>query len=197
MAPRKILWVDVETTGLSPTRNGIISIAAFMMVDGVIDPEKGRFVAEMNPVGREIEESALAVNGYTREQIEAFPHWATVADDFVSWVLSHNETFPMEKVVLGGYCTSFDQGMICGWLDETSVVKLHDIAESKLLDVHELAKRFLHPSLCLLPNKKLTTVSKALGVDLGDKAHNAEADILATIEVWKKLVEHDGKRSFL
>ncbi len=32
-----------------------------------------------------------------------------------------------------------------------------------------------------------------LGVNLGDKAHTAEGDILATIEVWKKLVEHDER----
>lgn len=192
----KILWVDVETTGFSPRRNGIISIAAFMMVGGVIDPVNGRFVAEMNPVGREIEDSALAVNGFTRERIEAARDWAEVAREFAAWLASFSTEFPMEKYALGGYVVSFDLGMIRGWLESTTPYGFDSFIQPYPMDVCEMAKKSLHPSLCLLPNKKLITVSKALGVDLGDKAHDAEADILATIEVWKKLVEHGEKRSF-
>lgn len=188
----KILWVDVETTGFSPKRNGIISIAAFMMADGVIDPVKGRFVAEMNPVGREIEDSALAVNGFTREQIEAAQEWTKVCAAFCLWMMRHGCC--EERAVCGGYVNSFDTRMIEGWFEASeTTIPFSDFIEPNLLDVCEMAKRSLHPDLCLLPNKKLTTVSKALGIDLGDKAHNAEADILATIEVWKKLVEFDGK----
>ena len=193
MIPSKILWVDVETTGLSPKRNGIISIAAFMMVDGAIDPVKGRFVAEMNPVGREIEDSALAVNGLNREQIASFHDWQHVGIEFATWMASFCTVFPMDKAVCGGYGTSFDVRMIKNWFPETGAYGFHDFIEPTLLDVCEMAKRSLHPDLCLLPNKKLSTVSKALGIDLGNKAHNAEADILATIEVWKKLVEFDEK----
>ncbi len=189
----KILWVDVETTGFSPKRNGIISIAAFMMVDGVIDPVKGRFVAEMNPVGREIEDSALMVNGFARNRIAAAKDWSIVGLQFAAWIADHSERFPLDLAVCGGYVTSFDVAMIGNWLESTGPYRVGDFIEPKLLDVCELAKKSLHPSLCLLPNKKLTTVSKAMGVDLGDDAHNAEADILATIEVWKKLVEFDEK----
>lgn len=193
MTLNKILWVDVETTGFSPKRNGIISIAAFMMVDGVIDPVNGRFVAEMNPVGREIEESALAVNGFTRERIESAKDWALVAVDFVTWMASFAEEFPMKKAVCGGYYNSFDVGMISNWLESTGMYLFGEFIHPQLLDVCEVVKRTGHSSVRYLPNKKLGTVTKALGVDLGDDAHNAEADILATIEVWKKLVEFDGK----
>jgi DNA polymerase III epsilon subunit-like protein len=193
---QKILWVDVETTGFSPKRNGIISIAAFMMIDGVIDPVKGRFVAEMSPEGREITESALAVNGFTRERIEAARHWSIVGLQFAAWIADHSDRFPLDLAVCGGYVTSYDVSMIGNWLESTGPYRVGDFIEHQLMDVCEMAKRSLHPELCLLPNKKLSTVSKALGIDLGDKAHSAEADILATIEVYKKLVEHDEKRSF-
>ena len=191
---QKILWLDVETTGLSPRRNGIISIAAFMMVDGVIDPVRGRFVAEMNPVGREIEDSALAVNGYTREQIEAAKDWAGVAVDFVTWMASFATEFPIQKAICGGYYNSFDVGMIGNWLESTGLYLIGEFIEPRLLDVCDMAKRSGHSSIRYLPNKKLGTVSKALGIDLGDKAHTAEGDILATIEVWKKLVEFDERK---
>jgi DNA polymerase III epsilon subunit-like protein len=191
---QKILWLDVETTGFSPRRNGIISIAAFMMVDGVIDPLKGRFVAEMNPVGREIEDSALAVNGFTRERIDAAPGWVMVHASFCLWLIGHGcrET----PAICGGYVTSFDVNMIQGWFEASApdtAFPFSDFIEPRLLDVCELAKRSRHPALVGTVNKKLATVSEALGVSIEDKAHTAEGDILATIEVWKRLVAFDEK----
>jgi DNA polymerase III epsilon subunit-like protein len=192
---QKILWLDVETTGFSPRRNGIISIAAFMMADGVIDPVKGRFVAEMNPVGREIEDSALAVNGFTRERISSARDWGYVRLDFMNWLDSHHAVGGRGlPVTCGGYVVSYDVGMLRNWF-ESAGWNLSSFIEHILLDVCDMAKRSQHPALFGTVNKKLATVSEAMGVNLGDKAHTAEGDILATIEVWKKLVEHEERNA--
>lgn len=186
---QKILWLDVETSGFSAKRNGILSIAAILVVDGVTKRE-WLFDREMNPDGREIDDGALLVNGFTREQISENENWQMVNRAFIEWLKKCYENIgDFEPAICGGYVNSFDIRFVENWFEASEVMPasyLIDCRSTALLDVHEIVRRSLHPSMVGLENKKLVTVAKALGVDLQD-AHTALGDIQATIEVWKKL----------
>jgi DNA polymerase III alpha subunit (gram-positive type) len=66
----KYVTIDVETTGLWPAANGIVQLGAH------ITDENGESVStferKCNPGMVDYSEQALAINGFTREQIKSF-----------------------------------------------------------------------------------------------------------------------------
>jgi DNA polymerase III epsilon subunit-like protein len=61
------IFLDVETTGLDPARHGIVSIGA--VVCNELGDVLEEFYAATNPGDVEIDPGALAVNGFTVEEI--------------------------------------------------------------------------------------------------------------------------------
>lgn len=193
---KALLWVDVETTGLSDERHGIISLAAIADWEG---QEVGAKVFHMNPFGREIEDGALAVNGFTREQIAAFPHWNDVKAEFLTWLV---QTFTRAfiPVTCAGYNhVSFDTRFMREWFRAEAIDKLLEppprkvenwrleefVKISDAYDVMKIVKA--DPRFAKLGNRRLLTVANSMGVDLADKAHQAEADIRATRDIYYKI----------
>lgn len=101
-----MFWFDCETSGLDPARHGIISLAFEVEVEGVV-VEKGMLFS--NCEGKEVEDQALAVNLYTREQISAFPPPSEMhrrlLGVFGRYVDKYN---PADKFYAGGYNAEFD-----------------------------------------------------------------------------------------
>jgi DNA polymerase III epsilon subunit-like protein len=94
-----VIVFDSETTGLSPTRNGIVAL-------GAIDPETGDTFYEECRIDddTEINPYALQVNGFTEAQVRD-PNKETQAEliqHFEAWCKAHNAT------VLSGYNVNFD-----------------------------------------------------------------------------------------
>ena len=70
MRDKKILWVDTETTGTDPGKNGIIQLAGVLEING---HEISSFDLKIRPFAEDvIEDTALAVNGFTREELAGF-----------------------------------------------------------------------------------------------------------------------------
>lgn len=63
----KLLFFDLETTGVNPGKNGIHQISGEIVIDGV-SKEQFDFHVQPNPKAI-IEEEALKVAGVTREQV--------------------------------------------------------------------------------------------------------------------------------
>ena len=67
---KKVLYFDVETTGLDALRCSIVQLAGIIDVDGV---EKERFNIFMRPFeNSEISQEALKVIGKTKEEINSY-----------------------------------------------------------------------------------------------------------------------------
>ncbi len=178
-----LLWVDVETTGLSDERHGIISMAAIADWEG---QEVAAKVFHMNPVGRDIEDDALAINGFSREQIASFPSWNEVKADFLSW-LSLTFTGAYIPVTCAGYNhVSFDTRFMREWFSQAGGTRVEEVLRiSDAFDVMKIVKA--DPRFSKLGNRRLLTVADSMGVDLADKAHQAEADIRATRDIYYKI----------
>jgi len=178
-----ILWLDVETTGLSQDRHGIVSLSVIADFDS---QEVGSQTFYMNPVGREIEESALAVNGFTREQIAAFPDWIDVWRDFQGWLLA-TFTRAYVPVPTGGFNhVSFDARFIRSWASAAGGSTDEVLRIEDRLDVMKLVKGDTSGRFDSLPSKKLTAVAEFLGIAL-DVAHTADGDVRATREAFYKV----------
>lgn len=84
----KLVFFDLETTGVNPGKNGIHQISGQIVIDGVVK-ESFDFHVQPNPKAI-IEDEALKVAGVTREQVMAYP-WIEVKDDSL-----HNAMYDIE-----------------------------------------------------------------------------------------------------
>ena len=78
----KILFFDLETTGVLVNKNGIHQISGCIVIDGV-EMERFDFRVQPNPKAV-IEQEALDVAGVTKEQIMAYPPMLEVYKQFTS-----------------------------------------------------------------------------------------------------------------
>ncbi len=99
-----MLVTDIETSGLDPARHAIVSIGA---VD-YLDPARQLYLECRPHPGAEIEDGALAVNGFTREQLQD-PARLPVVEALIQlceWVEVGR------RRVLAGSNVRFDQGFL-------------------------------------------------------------------------------------
>ncbi len=121
--------LDIETTGLDPEVNGLLSI-------GAIDFARPRdtFYGECRiRKGEKVSQSALEVNGFSADDVKD-PAKQTTKDlikSFEQWLSRRNE-----KVIGGLHIASFDVPFLNRKAEQTSVnLKLH----RRSMDLHSLA----------------------------------------------------------
>ena len=127
-----MIIVDIETTGVDPRKNSIVSI-------GAVDFEKGdEFYVECQAIeGREIDEYALKVNGFTKEQcLDKTKKTAIEAYKEFLWWSTDNRLVMLAGQQVGSFDALFLQHMheICGlgkWPFGYRTVDLHSVAYSK------------------------------------------------------------------
>lgn len=185
----RFMWLDTETTGLETTDASAFELAFILVQNGVVICERDFY---LNPLSETIKynEDAGKIHGYTEEQIKAFPPEKEQVLKIVDFLQSSVNLFKLdgsrtEKLVIAGYNVEFDKKHLKALLARNGFN--YDDYFIDTADVFEQVKRAgIQKALPYLPDRKLGTVAKHLGVNL-ENAHNALADIRATREVAKKL----------
>lgn len=98
----KLLFFDLETTGIKYWRNGIHQISGEIVIDGVT---KESFNFNVCPHPQcEIEEEALRICNVSKEQIQAYPSMREVYVKFVNMLSKYVDKFDKkDKFFLVGY----------------------------------------------------------------------------------------------
>ena len=177
-----MIVVDVEASGVSPEKDSLVSVGAVDFSDS-----KNRFYEECRIWdGAHVEEEALAVNGFTRDQITD-PKKKTdreVVADFLIW---------LEKVkekTIAGHNPSFDRDFLqatahryhINWPLAHRTIDLHSICYFDML------KRGVE--IPILNNHSALNLDKVLvyiGVPPEPKPHNALTGALVETEAFGRL----------
>lgn len=186
----RFMWIDTETTGIDTSDSAAFQVACVLVDNGQLICERCFF---LNPLSETIKyhEGAGSVHGYSEEQIKAFPPEKEQVSRIATFFEEARELFEKdgsktEKMIIAGYNVSFDIGHLKA-LFERNDYRLEDYFLSVIADVFlQVKKAGIQKALPYLPDRKLGTVAKHLGVKLED-AHDALADIRATREVAVKL----------
>ena len=94
----KLLFFDLETTGIKYWRNGIHQISGEIVIDGVT---KESFNFNVCPHPQcEIEEEALRICNVSKEQIQAYPPMREVYVKFVNMLSKYVDKFDKKDCVL-------------------------------------------------------------------------------------------------
>ena len=160
--------VDVETTGLSPSRgHRVCEIAVVRYASGhptatfqqLVDPQR-----PMDP-------GAFRVHGITDEMLAGAPPFAAIAAQVLDLT---------RDAILVGHNVWFDTRFLAAELGRAGL----SLAPNACLDTLDLARAILD-----LPRYNLSTVSSALGVRVRGRAHRAMADALMTWGVLGRLLD--------
>lgn len=185
----KILYFDVETTGLNPRVNDIVQLAGIIEIDGEI---KERFNYRIQPFSFEnISQEALDITGNTIEGLKNHTKPFVIYKELINMFSRYVDKFnKADKFVPVGYNVNFDIGFLREWFIKNGDLYYGSWINYKYVD--PLAVFYMLESIGKVnyPDYKLSTVCEHLGFSID--AHDALSDISATRDVYKYLVKQLG-----
>ena len=158
--------IDVETTGLSPVYNELIEISAIKYEKA---KKKDIFSTLIKPK-KEISDTITNITGITNEMVKNAPNIEQVMPELIDFIgdypiVAHNANFDYS------------------FLQNNSQ---KSFSKNKVIDTVAISRKML-PSL---PNHKLNTVSKYIGIE-EDGFHRAEFDCECCAKIYIKYLENN------
>lgn len=181
----KLLFFDLETTGVKYWKNGIHQISGEIMIDG---ETKETFNFNVSPNPRcEVDDEALKVCGVTKEQIFAYPAMDEVYRQFVSMLSKYVDKYRKDdKFFLVGYNNApFDNYFLKAFFVQNGDTYFYSWFWVNSIDVMVLATQHLMGKRHQMKDFKQETVAHALGIKLDpEKLHDASYDIWLTKQIY-------------
>lgn len=186
----KLLFFDLETTGIKFWKNGIHQISGEIVIDG---ESKESFNFKVCPHPRcEIDEEALQVCHVSREQISAYPPMKDVYDDFVRMLSKYVDKYnKKDKFFLVGYNNaSFDNSFLKAFFVQNGDNYFYSWFWVNSIDVMVLATQHLLNKRHTMIDFKQETVARALDIRIDpEKLHDASYDIQLTKQIYQRLTQ--------
>ncbi|MSR78577.1 MAG: hypothetical protein EXS59_00310 [Candidatus Taylorbacteria bacterium] len=177
-----MIVIDVEASGVSPEKNSLVSVGA---VD-FANPDR-RFYEECRIWdGAHVDKDALAVNGFTREQISDTKKKSDreVVLDFLEWINNS------EEKTIAGHNPSFDRDFLqatayryhINWPLAHRTIDLHSVCYFDMI-----RKGITPPTLHGHSALNLDAVLRYVGIPDEPKPHNALTGALVETEAFSRL----------
>lgn len=176
--------LDLETTGLSRSRDMVISLSAVRMVDGRI-LMGDVFNSLVNP-GREMPSSTIKIHGIVPSMVNHAPTFDEVLDQFLHYLGTD---------ILVGYHVDFDLGFLNRCMKKKYGIHLQNMA----LDVMPMCNKVIFPALIrkyafrFNGNRGLDVTAAYFGIQIPER-HTAFGDALATAMIFQRILTELEKR---
>ena len=188
---KKVLWLDVETTGLDCRKHGLREVGFIIEIDGV-EVDKGVF--KINPFTYTtkdvvIDDYALEISKVSIEDLESYDSSSYCFKELMKKLVKYvNVNDKNDCFVIAGYNTAFDIGFIKEWFKEMGLLDSYkDLFHYKSLDVFSIVFALRHIGLNSAENDKLETMCNYFDIEI--EAHNALSDIEATKKLYELICE--------
>lgn len=182
---KKILWVDVESTGLDSKLNDIIQLAMMIEIDGEIKEKHNFFMQPFNY--NNISMEALKVNGRTIEELQTFPtpheQYKKVLFIFSKYI---NKFDKFDKFSPGGYNVQFDRNFLNEFFIKNGDKYFGSYVDYHCIDIFTVLGLLEYKKLLQIKDYHLETSCKFFDIPI--KAHDAMSDIEATRELTLKIL---------
>lgn len=180
----KLLYFDVETTGLSPVKNDIIQFACIIEIDGEVKEE---FEVKIKPFDfTTIQKSALEVTGMEIEDLYGFTPpkvaFMQIQALFAKYIDRMDKN---DKFIPVAYNGKFDLDFLGVFWKKNGNDFFGAWQDWQLLDPLVLWRYYKYVTGTWTDNNKLSTVCDYFGIKF--TAHDALEDIRATRTVHKLL----------
>lgn len=185
----KLFFLDLETTGVNPGRNGIHQMSGMVVIDGV-EKETFNFNVRPNPKAV-IEKQALDVAGVTEEQVLSYPPMGVVyREKLIPMLDRYIDRFnKKDKFFIVGYNNAhFDNDFFRGFFLQNGDKFFGSYFWANCFDCMVLATPYLADVRPSMENFKQGTVAKYLGIEIDEsKLHDALYDIRVCKQIYDKV----------
>lgn len=183
---RKVLWIDVETTGTDPEKNAIVQIAGLVEINGAVVEE---FDLRVKPLPEDqIEFGAIEATGLDLLEVISYPDGIDTLKAFVAILDKYINKFDKEdKFHPAGYSVKFDIDFLWQFCIKQEFKYFRSYVDHITIDVYGLVKYLIGIGDLELNSLKLRDVCYAFGIEID--AHDAMSDIVATRQLGLKLQE--------
>ena len=166
--------LDIETTGGKFNEEGITEIAIYKF-DGhkIVD----QFISLVNPE-KEIQQFVVKLTGINNKMLQNAPKFYEIAKRVIEIT---------KDCTLVAHNTTFDYRILSTEFDRLG----YDFNRNTLCTV-ELSKQLILDQ----PSYSLGKLTKALGIPMTDR-HRASGDALATVQLFKLLLEKDSTKAII
>lgn len=184
----KVLFYDLETTGLNPAKNSIHQIAGIFFQDGELIKE---FEIKLQPNPKaQIEQEALDLKNLTIDDLMNRQSFREGYEELIrylsGWCDKYNKK---DKIELIGYNNrTFDDQFFRGLFLQNDDKYFGSWFHQQTRDVNVLAVECLSPFRDEIESFKLTSIAKYLDIEVDEaQAHDALYDVRLTVSVWLEL----------
>ena len=185
----KLLFFDLETTGVKFWRNGIHQIGGIVDIDG---QEVERFDIRLAPnPAATIEQEALDVAGVTLEQVQSYQPMEEGYRQLVGILSKYVNKFDKrDKMYLVGYNNAgFDNSFLRALFQQCGDKYFGSWFYPNCMDVYVMVTPFLMGVRNDMENFKLMTVAKTMGIEIDEnKLHGATYDIELTRDIFYRII---------
>lgn len=183
----KILYFDVETTGLDPKNDHIFQLSGLIDVDGEVKEEFNIFMQP--PKGTAVSKEALRVTGKTIEDLRSYQPTTDGFNEFINilnkYVDPNGPYNAQEMFYPCAYNGNFDLQFLSELFIKQSNEQFYKYQNWQLIDPLVVFRMLSFCGLVQLPNHKLSTVSSHFGISID--AHDALSDVRATRDLAQVL----------
>jgi len=187
----KLLYLDVETTGLEPLIHGIVQLAYIIEIDGRVR-KRGSF--KINPFSynklMRVNQKALEVNGFKDEDVTSFRNASSACDEFIEVLKRYIDiTNSDDKFKLVAYNANFDASFVQQWFKDSKRNAYGLLIDYRHLDPFELFKYLVFSGKIEHTAKSFNLENACKTMEIEFDAHDAVADIEATRDLHLRLLE--------
>lgn len=184
----KLLFYDLETTGVKHWRNGIHQISGIVVIGG---EEKERFNFKVKPNEKaEIDKAALDVCGITEDDLKTYMDMRECYGKLLGVLTKYVDKFnKSDKFHLVGYNNAgFDDKFLRAFFTQLGDSYFGSWFWADSIDCMVLASYALRSERAKLANFQLATVAKYLGVEVDTtKTHDALYDVQLTRAIYNNI----------
>ena len=174
----RFVVLDLETTGLSLTRDHVVSMGAYRIVEGRILLGDS-FNSLVNP-GRTIPSSAVRIHGIVPSMVARAPFLEEIFDQFLCYLGTD---------ILVGYHVKFDLNFLNICMQQRFGFPLQNLViDAMLLCRQILFPGYLRPyALRFKGDQDLDAVARHFGIQIHER-HSALGDALATAMIFQRIL---------
>ena len=184
----KILFIDLETTGVDHTKHMITQIAAEYHING---NKLDEFFINVKAVPDQITAISLEALKITKQSLkqtltEGTPEPEAIMN-FVDWLLG----LDTDRMYICGHNVHFDVGFIKAVLQKYRLEQWDSIASYRIEDTCSLSRTLRKCGVLPPGNSSLGNLASDLKIapSKGEHLHNAATDVKVTAKIYYKLVK--------